>query len=767
MSLHRSFRHFTALTTLLGWSAGTAAPTQGQEPEVKDDDQERLYELEALVVEDTPLDPSRIAGSAHSVSEEEFERDKPIDPQRLLLRVPGVYMRTEDGFGLRPNIGLRGASSNRSSKVTLMEDGILLAPAPYSAPAAYYFPVAARMTGLDVYKGPAAIQYGPNTIGGALNWRTRAVPDTSSGGLDVAAGTYRFGKAHGHWGMSSKHAGMLIDGIHLQTNGFKDLDGGGPTGFDKNEGMLKLHVNSDPDAVGFHKLQLKLGYSDESSSETYLGLNDADFARTPYRRYAASQLGLMDWHRTQVELQHTFSWSDSLEVVTTAYRHDFERTWRKLNRFCSGPSDPNDTSLRTCGDPQLDEILKGADSGSNAIYMSVLRGEQDSVGNDQILMIGSNERRYVSQGLQSVGRLRLDAGEFVHDVEVGARLHHDRVARDHTEQEHLMQSGKLVQRDHLIDDALRNRAHTVALALHALDQVTLGNWMVTPGIRSEFIWNEFQDRIGGTEVASFRAALLPGIGSLYRLPFGMSLLGGVFRGFSPVSPGQPNEVDPELSWNYEAGARYQRETFRAELIGFFNDYNNLTGECTFALGCDNALVNTQFNAGEVDVYGLEASAQLVEPLRFGWSVRGQGAYTFTLSEFKTDFTTNVGSETNVSADTAFGQVEAGDELPYVPRHQGSVILGVFNEQFRLDLTASYVGEMRDLAGKGPIPDVERIENYVLVDAIAGYKPYPFNELYLQINNAFANDYLASRRPFGARPGSPFMLLVGYTHDFGG
>ena len=56
-----------------------------------------------------------------------------------------------------------------------MEDGILLTPAPYSAPAAYYFPLMSRISGVEVFKGPAAIRYGPNTIGGAINLQTRKI----------------------------------------------------------------------------------------------------------------------------------------------------------------------------------------------------------------------------------------------------------------------------------------------------------------------------------------------------------------------------------------------------------------------------------------------------------------------------------------------------------------------------------------------------------------------------------------------------------------
>ncbi|MCK6523660.1 sterol desaturase family protein [Myxococcota bacterium] len=98
----------------------------------------------------------RVAGSAHRVDEETLERFEYDNVERVLAEVPGVSTRGEDGYGLRPNIGMRGASSDRSAKVTLMEDGVLFAPAPYAAPAAYYFPMSTRLVGVEVFKGPAA-----------------------------------------------------------------------------------------------------------------------------------------------------------------------------------------------------------------------------------------------------------------------------------------------------------------------------------------------------------------------------------------------------------------------------------------------------------------------------------------------------------------------------------------------------------------------------------------------------------------------------------
>ena len=107
----------------------------------------------------------------------EIEKFNYTNIDNLLGQVPGVNVYQEDGFGLRPNISLRGTSPERSSKITLMEDGVLIAPAPYSAPAAYYFPNVGRMQNVEVLKGSSQIQYGPFTTGGAMNFVSTEIPD--------------------------------------------------------------------------------------------------------------------------------------------------------------------------------------------------------------------------------------------------------------------------------------------------------------------------------------------------------------------------------------------------------------------------------------------------------------------------------------------------------------------------------------------------------------------------------------------------------------
>ena len=124
---------------------------------------------------DTPF--LRTPGSSDVVSSIELKRFNDNDINRIISRIPGVYIQEEDGFGLRPNIGMRGTGVERSSKINIMEDGVPISPAPYSSPAAYYSPTAGRMHAIEARKGASQIKYGPNSTGGSLNYVSTPIPE--------------------------------------------------------------------------------------------------------------------------------------------------------------------------------------------------------------------------------------------------------------------------------------------------------------------------------------------------------------------------------------------------------------------------------------------------------------------------------------------------------------------------------------------------------------------------------------------------------------
>lgn len=221
----------------------------------------------------------KMPGSAYYISPKELERFSYTDINRSLRAVPGVNLTEEDGFGLRTNIGLRGTGTERSSKITVMEDGILIAPAPYAAPAAYYFPTAGRIQAIEIMKGSSQIKYGPYTTGGAINLISTQIPNEFSGKLDILAGSFDYKQMHATIGDSYKNFGYMVETFQYGSEGFKKLDVGGNTGFDKKDYVAKFRFNTNKEAKIYQSISFKIAQANEVSDETYLGLTEADFKK--------------------------------------------------------------------------------------------------------------------------------------------------------------------------------------------------------------------------------------------------------------------------------------------------------------------------------------------------------------------------------------------------------------------------------------------------------------------------------------------------------
>ena len=331
-------------------------------------------EISEIVIERVMLTGGRngvldIPGAAQYINARELEKYSYNDIHRILRQVPGVNIQEEDGYGLRPNIGMRGTGVERSSKITVMEDGVLMAPAPYAAPAAYYFPTAGRMQGVEVRKGSSQIKYGPHTTGGALNLISTQIPDRFTGQAKIMAGSHADRTIHANMGESYKNIGFLVETYQAKTQGFKHLEFGGDTGFDKKDYLAKLRLNTNPTARVYQALTLKASQTNETSNETYLGLTESDFSASPYLRYAGSQEDVMATEQKHWIARHVIRPNDKIDITTTLYRTDFSRNWFKLDKVRATTDGSAIKIAQVLNDPETYSgeyaILRGATSPNN------------------------------------------------------------------------------------------------------------------------------------------------------------------------------------------------------------------------------------------------------------------------------------------------------------------------------------------------------------------------------------------------------------------
>lgn len=682
-------------------------------------------------------------GASYYLGTEEIGKMGYMDINRTLRTVPGVNFYEEDGFGLRPNISLRGTSPQRSSKITLMEDGVLIAPAPYSAPAAYYFPSVARMQAVEILKGSSQVQYGPFTTGGAINLVSTGIPNDFSAQLKTSFGSFNTGQVYTSVGQSSERIGYVLEYLNMNSDGFKRLRSNDNTGFDIYDLMGKLRINSKADAKTPQSLVLKYHFYDEQSNETYLGLSETDFAANPYTRYAASQFDQMNADQRQFMLTHELDFSSNLKVVTNAYMNKVTRNWYKL-----------DDVVFDGGKKSLASVLNNPDSFVN--HINIINGSVDSDVDG--LFLKANNRIYYSRGIQT----KIDYhwygtnGAF-HDIEVGARVHYDAEDRFQWENGYRIQGGDMAMTSEGVRGAEGNRISSAnAIAAYALYKFKYNNLTITPGIRYENI-NLQREDWGKTDANRLTDAnirenqidvFIPGIGFNYSFAQNLSVFGGVHKGFSP--PGNAPGEKAEKSINSEIGSRFANGKLSGELIGFFNDYSNLLGSDLAASGGTGSL--DQFNAGEVNVSGLELllnynlsdeRSKIQTPISL--------AYTFTNAIFQNDF----GSTQDI-----WGAVSEGDRVPYIPQHQLNLSVGFAHKNYEMNFSGRYNGAFNTRGTSGGTLDPLALEDSIVIDFSAKYHLTSQISLTSNVINLFDEVYAASRVPAGFRPGHPFGAYAG-------
>ncbi|OUS28458.1 hypothetical protein A9Q99_13145 [Gammaproteobacteria bacterium 45_16_T64] len=678
-----------------------------------------------------------LGGSAQLLDQEVLEQFDYTDLNQVMSFVPGVYVRQEDGYGLRPNIGIRGATSDRSQKITLMEDGVLISPAPYTAPAAYYIPNIPRMAAVEVIKGPSAILHGPHTVGGAINFATKAIPDEAGGEIDATIGSDAYHKLRVQYGDNSEQFGYWVEALTYGADGFKELENGDDTGFVRNDLNTKLQWRTSGDVDMPQQFTLKLGYADEESDETYLGLTDENFDDDPYQRYAASQLDKFESDHSQIHLDHVIMISDTFKLNSKLYWNEFNRSWNKFDGFI------DNTPANT--------VLNNEEDYPNLI--GIIRGEQDSTPGDnrELIDITNNDRTYGSYGLQVSGLFDIAGDKFDQELTVGARYHYDYVDRYHTVKGYRMESGQLVDYNDYSGLKGDNKADTTALALFIQDKIFWDAWEITAGLRYENIEGKFEDREANTDKDSNQSVFMPGIGVFWQYTETVGLLAGVNKGFSPAGPG--SEADPEESINYEAGIRYENDALRTDVIGFFSDYDNLIGRCRASdTACD---VGDEFNGDAVKIYGVEATGSYYIDLDSGYSLPLSASYTYTRSEFQETFRSDF---------SQWGDVQEGDELPYLPRNIARVQAGIESDIWQYFVAVKYTDQMRDVPGQDDIREEAYTDALTTVDMSLSWNVSESLLTQFTIDNIFDEEAVVSRRPFGARPNKPrsYYARVKYT-----
>jgi Fe(3+) dicitrate transport protein len=722
------------LTLILFFSAVTL----GQTVEV-------ATSLAPVEVTDIFIDDLNTSYNVKQISKQRLKATATMDVHRAIKESPGVYAREEDGMGLRPNIGLRGTNPDRSKKIVILEDQILIGPAPYSAPAAYYTPSMMTTENLEIYKGFSALPYGPNSIGGAINYKTYQFDASQTKKIQATYGSFNTSIYNLKLQHQIDDTNLMLLYGNIHSDGFKKIDSGSKAQMNQNSFLVKVQR-----PILFfdkkHLLEFRFGYGDETSNETYLGLTQEDYENSYLRRYVASELDQMNWSHYKYQIEDLFEINSEVTARTQIYYHIFNRTWYRLDGFRDATK-------------SIQDILKNP-TGSNEPFYRILNGSDDSnnIGAGADINLTSNDRSYISQGLQSqVEFQNLYSDSIESLLKLKLLIHADTIQRKHDSDYYSMQSKKLVRTNDSRAATARNKESAVAYSLAAQDELKIDRFMISPQFRYEQVDFSINDHLNTTKNKSRNDEIF-----ISGLALGYELTPHFFIKFAANQAATLSGLDSagnekrEESINQEASVIWQNKDqhVQFEMTYFENDYKNITGTCTTSSGCNTAQLDQQFNGGKALIQGFES--RLSKGFLIGniW-VPIQLNATFMNSEFKNNFV-------STSPEWGAGEIKSGDPLPYVPTTLLNLVIGADYKKTKQSLSINYFGRIYDQslqAGRTEIP------SYGLLDYSVNYEHSTDLSFRFKIDNLLNKKYMAATKPFGYRPGKPQQFSIAAEFGF--
>ncbi len=677
---------------------------------------------------------SQLQGSGSFLQREQIEKHQSADVNRILKQVPGVYLREEDGLGLFPNISLRGVDPNRSSKLTLMEDGVLIAPAPYSAPAAYFFPNVDRMQSMEILKGSSQIQYGPQTTGGVINFQS-ATP-TLERSLKARSFMGNQSEMKNHLQFSDSHAGLSyqLELYQRQNDGFKTINSPSGTAGPQHTGMRlfepQVLLRYETQSGLYQRFEFKFGQSILDANETYLGLSDEDFQQDPFQRYHATRFDHFDSRQTRTYLRHFIEWTPELTLHSTVYWNQFNRNWRKLDRV-----DGENLAL-TLASENGRQVLRGQRAGE--------------------LTIRDNDRSYQSMGVDEILKWKQNYYSHSQEWQLGLRLHYDFIQRN--DASHLYQQNAGGNVDSVtLGQPMDRQESAKAISSYLQNSIEFGKWNFTPGLRFESVRFETKNR-QTQEIAHQRLEVLTaGVGTSYQVNPAHQIYAGLFQGVSLPSPQDfiHNQIQEERSLSFELGHRAQlRPTLHSHSTLFYSQFKDLYIPENLITGS-----SVSENAGDINSYGLEY--QLQWNIGDEFQLKSQQILTLAATYTQSVLASDANSQASGSF---FNGGQKGNRSPYIPDTLFNLnylwAMGDFSVNTTLNYTSSVwsTAENRDRTSEDL--RIGAIDSFFTIDLQANYQLNKNTQFVLSALNLTNENYMVSRHAYGPRPGRPLTILAG-------
>lgn len=734
-------RRLRAAISVLGAAAALCTGTESGAAQSPDS----AVVMAEIRVIGTTAELAKIPGSATLISGEALQLWRAPTMNEVLRQVPGITIREEEGLGLRPNIGVRGLNPTRSSKVLLLEDGIPVTFAPYGDNASYYHPPISRFEQIEVLRGAGQIAFGPQTVGGVINYITPAIPAQAGARLSLSGGTRGFmdGQATGSAHLGP--VGVLATASHRQSNGSREN-----MGASVDDVMLKAAA-----PLGARQtITVRGNLYRERSNVTYSGLTEAEWAANPYANpFSADSMKLDRWGGSAT---HALNLAAGLKLTTVAYVADVGRDWWRQSS--NSGQRPNDASDPSCAG---------------------MANLATTCGNEGRL------RNYRQYGVEPRLSAQFELFGLPSQLDAGVRWHSERQERRQVNgaTPTAREPGPSSNPNSGVRE--NNQRDNTAWSGFVQQRVTVRHLTVTPGVRVEHVTYERTNLLNQVSGATELTQLIPGLGATWEFRPGLLLFGGAHRGFAPPrtedvidnSTGATVDLDPELSWNYEAGVRGRRGPVEIEITGFRMDFENQIIPASVAGGAGATLTNSGRTIHQGAEFGFRLDAG--RPLNFTGPYLETSLTWLPTARFDGDrfaWVSTGGADLGkvYAAQNSAGTRQKvnvdGRRLPYAPESTYTIAIGIQRPE-GFDLRVERYGTSEQFTdatnSRTVVADGQQgvIAAYGVWNVSASQRiPRTQAQLFFSLRNATDVLYMADRTR-GIIPGSPRAFHTGIRFSF--
>ena len=670
-------------------------------------------------------------GTATKISSEAVKMIKPIGTQELLSLVPGVNAYADDGFSnSRLSIGIRGINPRRSSRVLILEDGIPIQPAVYVYPNAYYNPPAERIDEVEVIKSSGAVRFGPQTMGGVINYKTIRPGDKKGWNTQITGGNNSYFSLNAQrLGLTNGNLTTDFQGLYKRGDGFRENNA-----FEQYNATIKTKYTISDRKF----LYLKINGNLEDSNATYTGLTEYSFNTRP--NFNPKTFDNFNVIRAAIDLIYTARIGDDIIENTSVYFNVFDRRWWREDDIFTRASTWEKGDLTAVPYYQTGQIVR-------------VGGGQSSFGILRTFYVGGIARDY---------QLPHTFMGNTANAEIGIRGHWERFVDD-KKVGSSPNSRNGIYYTGIIDDPNNPVAivgqsqhyETSAFSAYAQDKIKLGKLSIDSGIRLETFRQSRVDRLRGSILADkVSLVLLPGFGLNYSIG-NSNIFGSIHRGYTPPSSGTLKvtnfgadissgglDLKSEKSWNIEVGTRTKSQNITVEATGFLVKIEDLV-----AAGRGTAFKNL----GSVDTWGMELGAKYKLSSIENFLPDLNLSYTYLKTEIKSGLVSSTQRAGGVTINLE------GNELPYAPENtltigfeksieNGLSIRTDFNFVDQVYTDFENVTSTVNRGDTGPVP------SYSIINASLDYPVIDRWHLFVSAKNLTDKIYIGSR--LHSNPGQP-------------